>query len=116
MNYNLNKLIKPFDFASDPKDNIKNIKITSIRLKPYSGECDITIKVPRGSNKTIYELAQRWINFNESRFIDIFNVIEVELLFDFQDDQEALIVNINANNSYQIKNPQSNRYDQIIEN
>lgn len=88
--YNLNKLLQPFDFAILPEDDIKEIKIGMMRLSPYNGECDIIVKVPATSNRTIYEIVGQWINTN-SPIIDNFVVKEVGLDVKLNDDERASV-------------------------
>lgn len=81
----LDNLIKPFDFPTYPEDNIKTVKIVMMRLKPYNGECSITLKIPDTSTKTIHELATRWISSEGSAVINILIMREVEILIEFID-------------------------------
>ena len=112
--YNLNKLLKPYDFPTDPKDNIKNIKITLVRLSPHNGSCDITINIPNNSERSIYEMAKRWINFEESEIIDIFNIKEIGLAISFYKYESPVLVKINANGSHNADNLRKEEH-QLVE-
>lgn len=88
--YNLNKLLQPFDFAIFPEDNIKEVKTGMIRISPYNGECDIIVKVPRKSDRSLYDIIGQWINPN-SAIIDNFIVKEVRLDVKLIDDKTTSI-------------------------
>ena len=100
--FNLDRLLKPHDFPIDPKDNIKSAKITSIRLKPLNGECDITVKIPENSNKTLHEIASRWINFDSSEVVNVFTVREVEIIISFKEDNKNINLQIKSDGSHSL--------------
>ena len=78
---NLDLLLKPFIFTTDPKDGIKNVKVTRLGLRTFNGKCNIILKIPSDQNLTIYQLISRWINDNNP--IENLTVQEVVISFKF---------------------------------
>lgn len=89
--YDLDKLLHPFDFFIFPEDDIKEVKIGMIRLRPYNGECDIIMKVPGKSGRNLYDIAGQWIN-PDSPIIDNFVVQEVRIDIRLNNNQRSSVI------------------------
>lgn len=112
--FNLDRLLMPCDFPTKPEGNIKNVKITSLRLKPLNGECDITIKIPDSSKKTIHDMASNWISFGRSEIINVLVVREVNILMSFHHHNQK--VNLKIKSDGTIKKDKNSLMDnQLIE-
>ena len=85
-NFDLSPLKKPFNFPTHPKDGIRNIKIVMMRLKSYNGEFDVTLKIPRSSNRNIHEIIGEQIDYNSS-VIDSLIVKEVIINIELIENQ-----------------------------
>ena len=99
--YNLNKLLKPYNFPTDPKDNIKNVRITKLKLRTYNGECCITLKVPDNGARTIYQVVSRWIDSNNS-IVDSLTIYEVS--FDVEFDSKIIAVKLDSSGYCNLSN------------
>lgn len=64
--YDLSKLKYYYDFMKDvdPKDNIEDVKVTLLKLKPIDCKNSTTIEAPFGQHCSIYELAHEWFGEN----------------------------------------------------
>lgn len=58
--YNLQKLMQPCDFPTDPKDRVQSVKVTSLRLKPYDEASRLTLETSNGDSRTIHDVAEEW--------------------------------------------------------
>ncbi len=109
---NLDLLKKPFDFPTYPQDGIKNVKITMMRLKPYNGECDVTLKIPKNGSRNIHEIVAEQIDYSGS-IVNSLVVKEVELHIEFydqnnQEETNSHFIKIKSSGKYELKNPNAN--------
>lgn len=105
---NLDIFKKPFDFPTHPEDRIKTVKIVMMRLKPYNGECDITLKIPKNGNRNIYEIIKEQVDYNGS-IVNSLVVREVELYIEIHhqsniDKIYPSFINIKSSGKYELKN------------
>jgi hypothetical protein len=105
---NLDLLKKPFDFPTHPQDGIKNVKITMMRLKPYNGECDITLKIPKNGSRDIHEIVAKQIDDSGS-IVNSLVVKEVELHIEFHNQNikektNSYFIKIKSSGQYELKN------------
>lgn len=62
--YNLEKLLKPFAFDTDPEDRIEEVIVTLIKLKPYDSKRAVELTIPLDDDKVIHEVAEEWFDKN----------------------------------------------------
>lgn len=57
--YTLDHLRRPFDFPTDPEDNIESVRVTLMRLMPYDTQGErITLECMRGAEASIWQVAE----------------------------------------------------------
>lgn len=61
--YNLERLLEPFDFPTDPRDGIRQVKLLMIKLKPMNGQGSLTFDVS-DNKKSLYEVTRGWFDIN----------------------------------------------------
>lgn len=56
--YDLSRLREPFDFPTDPEDNIESVRVTLMRLMPYDVQGQrFTVESMRTSDETVWQMA-----------------------------------------------------------
>lgn len=60
--YNLERLLEPFDFPTEPQDGIEEVKLLMIKLKPINDQCSLTFDVDDKNKKPIREIISRWFD------------------------------------------------------
>jgi hypothetical protein len=63
--YEIGKLLKPFDFPSDPEDCIDSVKVTMLKLKPYDNSNKVTLEVTAKEARTIYDVSREWFDAHD---------------------------------------------------
>jgi hypothetical protein len=63
--YDIAKLLRPFDFPTDPQDGIQSVKVTMLRLTPYDSQNKVTLDASAREPRTLYALAQEWFNAHD---------------------------------------------------
>lgn len=106
--YDLDKLIQPFDFITDPADGIERVEIISIALESLAGNKDTTVGHPANETQSIFEVAQETLKTSDP-LEDSFTLVRVILQFSFFPTQskssgEILLVNIALPNECIISN------------
>lgn len=63
--YNLDGLLRVFDFPTDPEDEIESVRVTMLRLKPLNSQGErITLECSRSSPHTIWTMASENFGFS----------------------------------------------------
>ena len=56
--YTLDRMRHPFEFPTDPEDNIEEVRVTRLRLMPYDTRGErVTLECMRGAKRTIWRMA-----------------------------------------------------------
>lgn len=63
--YDIEKLLKPFDFPTDPEDCIDSVKVTMLKLKPYDNSNKVTLEVTAKEARTIYDVSREWFDTHD---------------------------------------------------
>jgi hypothetical protein len=63
--YNLDRLLRVFDFPTDPEDGIESVRVAMLRLKPVHSQGErITLECSRSSPHTIWTMASENFGFS----------------------------------------------------
>lgn len=63
--YDISKLMYPYDFPTDPEDGIAAVKVTMLKLKPYDSSNKVALEVAAKETRSIYEVSQEWFDAND---------------------------------------------------
>ncbi|WP_415388292.1 hypothetical protein [Roseomonas sp. BN140053] len=67
--YSLERLREPFAFPSDPEDGIEAVRVGQLRLMPYGSQGErITLECRRGSDRSIWQMAEERLRDQGQRF------------------------------------------------
>lgn len=86
--YDIAKLLQPFDFPTDPEDGIESVKITMVKLKPYEDKNRVTLEVAAGEPRTIYQISREWFDTHDP-LRKGFYLSQVKLAIYFMPDMES---------------------------
>ena len=85
--YDISKLLRQFDFPTDPDDGIASVKVTMLKLKPQDNSNKVTLEVAARETRTIYEVSQEWFNTHDP-LRNGFYLSQVKLAIYFTPDEE----------------------------
>lgn len=80
--YDLEKLLEPCDFPTDPEDKIAKVKLLMIKLKPTNNKCCLTLAVNEEYQESVYEIAHDWFD-THNPFEGGFIVYQIKLVIKF---------------------------------
>lgn len=86
--YDISKLLRPFDFPTDPDDGIESVKVTMLKLKPYESSNKVTLEVAAAETRTIYGVSQDWFNTHDP-LRNGFLLAQVKIVIKFMPDAES---------------------------
>ena len=85
--YDISKLLHPFDFPTDPDDGIESVKVMMLKLKPYDNNNKITLEVTTKESRTIHDVSQDWFNSHDP-LRSSFLLAQVKIVIKFIPDVE----------------------------
>jgi hypothetical protein len=84
--YDISKLLKTFDFLTDPEDGIEKTVITSITLREVDSKRHVIVGIPRNDAQTVYEIADAWFK-QHNPLLGGFTVHQVKLVVCFYPEE-----------------------------
>lgn len=82
-NFNLQKLIQPFDFSTDIADQIREVKLTKVKLRPINNSCDICFVLNENSKKDIFNITSELFDIYDPMQMGNFLLRQVCLSIEF---------------------------------
>ncbi len=106
--YTIEKLLKPYNFITSPKDGIKSVEVMLLNLKSLRSKNQVIIKRAEQEKKSIYEISQEFFKENDP-LLGKFTLIGVRLLIRFYPSKantrsKELLIEINYPNGCDLKN------------
>lgn len=86
--YDISKLLRPFDFPTDLDDGIGSVQVTMLKLKPHDNSGKVTLEVAANETRTIYEASQEWFNAHDP-LRSGFLLAQVKIVIKFMPDAES---------------------------
>ncbi len=86
--YDIAKLLRPFDFPTDLDDGIESVKVTMLKLKPYENSNKVMLEVTASETRTIYDVSQDWFNTHDP-LRNGFLLAQVKIVIKFMPDAES---------------------------
>lgn len=87
--YNLEKLLRPCKFPTDPKDGIESVRVTMLRLQPFDKPGErVTLECTSEEPDAIWSMASRHFGKTNSLLLG-FAVTQAKLVIRFQPEADA---------------------------
>jgi len=86
--YDISKLLRPFDFPTDPDDGIESVKVMMLRLKPLGSGNKVTLEVTQKEGRSIYDVSREWFDANDP-LRGGFQLSQVKIVIQFMPNEES---------------------------
>ena len=85
--YDISKLLRPYNFPTDPEDGIESVKLQMLTLNPYDSYNKIILEVTAQEKKTIYDISKEWFDVNDPLRKN-FKLVKTKFVIHFAPDSE----------------------------